>query len=84
MSWADQWQHYVSRFYLGAYMDKVGMGTKLSDDNETLIRTFLIEKAIYELGYELNGRPDWVVIPLRGIYYHMQRYALEKEEKQKK
>jgi maltose alpha-D-glucosyltransferase/alpha-amylase len=84
MSWAEQWQHYVSRFYLGAYMDKVGMGNKLSDENETLIRTFLIEKAIYELGYELNGRPDWVVIPLRGIYYLMQRYALANEEKQKK
>lgn len=84
MSWAEQWQHYVSRFYLGAYMEKVGMGPKLSDENETLIRTFLIEKAIYELGYELNGRPDWVVIPLRGIYYHMQRYALAKEEQAKK
>ena len=84
MSWAEQWQHYVSRFYLGAYMEKVGMGTKLSDENETLIRTFLIEKAIYELGYELNGRPDWVVIPLRGIYYHMQRFSLANEERQKK
>ena len=84
MSWADQWQHYVSRFYLGAYMEKVGMGSKLSDEDETLIRTFLIEKAIYELGYELNGRPDWVVIPLKGIYYHMQRYALAKEQRQGK
>ncbi len=84
MSWADQWQHYVSRFYLGAYMEKVGMGSKLSDENETLIRTFLLEKAIYELGYELNGRPDWVVIPLKGIYYHMQRYLLAKEEKSEK
>ena len=84
MSWAEQWQHYVSRFYLGAYMEKVGMGAKLSDENEILIRTFLIEKAIYELGYELNGRPDWVIIPLKGIYYHMQRYAMANEERLKK
>jgi maltose alpha-D-glucosyltransferase/alpha-amylase len=27
----------------------------------------VLEKAIYELGYELNGRPDWVYIPLKGI-----------------
>jgi maltose alpha-D-glucosyltransferase / alpha-amylase len=80
---AEQWQHYVSRFYLGAYMERMGMGTKLSEDHDILIRTFLIEKAIYELGYELNGRPDWTIIPLRGIFYHVNRYIQEKEEKKK-
>jgi maltose alpha-D-glucosyltransferase/alpha-amylase len=76
---AEQWQHYVSRFYLSAYMEKVGMGKNLSNEDNVLIRTFLIEKAIYELGYELNGRPDWVNIPLRGIYYLVNRYIQEKE-----
>lgn len=80
---AEQWQHYVGRFYLGAYMERIGMGTKLSEDLDILIRTFLIEKAIYELGYELNGRPDWTIIPLRGIYYHVNRYIQEREEKKK-
>ena len=32
-----------------------------------LLQYFLLEKAIYELGYELNGRPDWAIIPLKGI-----------------
>jgi maltose alpha-D-glucosyltransferase/alpha-amylase len=81
---AEQWQHYVSRFYLGAYMERMGMGTDLSEENEILIRTFLIEKAIYELGYELNARPDWTIVPLRGIYYLVNRYIQEKEEKKKK
>jgi maltose alpha-D-glucosyltransferase/alpha-amylase len=80
---AEQWQHYVGRFYLGAYMERIGMGTVLSEENDILIRTFLIEKAIYELGYELNGRPDWTIVPLRGIYYHVMRYIQEKEEKKK-
>lgn len=82
--WAEQWQHYVSRFYLGAYLEKMGRGSKLPYEDDVLIRTYLIEKAIYELGYELNGRPDWVIIPLRGIYYLMNRYAQEKEERKKK
>ena len=65
-------------------MDKMGMGATLSEEIDVLIRSFLIEKAIYELGYELNGRPDWVIIPLRGIYYHINRYIQEKEEKKGK
>jgi maltose alpha-D-glucosyltransferase/alpha-amylase len=32
-----------------------------------MLRAFLLEKAVYELGYELNNRPEWVVIPLKGI-----------------
>jgi maltose alpha-D-glucosyltransferase/alpha-amylase len=83
-SWAEQWQHYVGRFYLGAYMERMGMGTTLTQEDDILIRTFLLEKAIYELGYELNGRPDWTIIPLRGIYYHMKRYQEEKDERKKK
>jgi maltose alpha-D-glucosyltransferase/alpha-amylase len=62
----------------------MGMGKELSKEDEILIRTYLIEKAVYELGYELNSRPDWANIPLRGIYYLMQRYFLAKEEEKKK
>lgn len=82
--WAEQWQHYVSRFYLGSYLERMGMDKELSYEYDVLVRIFLIEKAIYELGYELNGRPDWVNIPLRGIYYLMNRYFMEKEERGKK
>jgi maltose alpha-D-glucosyltransferase/alpha-amylase len=76
-NWAEQWQHYIARFYLGAYMERLGQGTDFTREHEILIRTFLLEKAVYELGYELNGRPDWAIIPLRGIAYHMKRYFME-------
>jgi maltose alpha-D-glucosyltransferase/alpha-amylase len=83
-SWAEQWQHYVGRYYLGAYMERMGMGAVLTPEYDVLLRTFLLEKAIYELGYELNGRPDWTIIPLRGIYYLMKRFQEEKDERKKK
>ena len=74
-AWAEQWHHYVSRFYLGAYLDRMNMDRNLPGNNEVMIRTYLLEKAIYELGYELNSRPDWVIIPLRGIKYLIDQYA---------
>jgi maltose alpha-D-glucosyltransferase/alpha-amylase len=83
-NWAEHWQHYVSRFYLGAYLERMGRSKELSYEDNILVRTFLIEKAIYELGYELNGRPDWVIVPLRGIDYHLRRYQLEKTDQEKK
>ena len=33
----------------------------------SLLSIFELEKAIYELQYELNNRPDWVAIPVAGI-----------------
>jgi hypothetical protein len=31
------------------------------------VRFFILEKALYEIAYELANRPDWVAIPLRGV-----------------
>ena len=45
------------------------------EDVDLMLQIFILEKAIYELNYELNMRPDWVVIPIRGIKYIMDEYA---------
>ena len=37
------------------------------EETQTVLELHLLEKAIYELGYELNNRPTWVGIPLQGI-----------------
>ncbi len=68
--YAEQWFHYMSGFFMKAYLETVkgsGFIPKSKDDLQTLMTTFLLEKAIYELNYEMNNRPNWVVIPLRGI-----------------
>ena len=68
--WAELWYYYVSGTFLKAYLktsENFSFAPKNIDDFEILLETFLLDKAVYELGYELNSRPEWVDIPLRGI-----------------
>jgi maltose alpha-D-glucosyltransferase/alpha-amylase len=34
---------------------------------ERLLEVLLLEKAVYEVGYELGSRPDWAIIPLSSV-----------------
>ncbi|MBI4660412.1 MAG: maltose alpha-D-glucosyltransferase [Verrucomicrobia bacterium] len=68
--WAHFWQLWVSVTYLRTYLSTARHASflpKSEAEVRILLDAFLIEKAIYELGYELNHRPDWVAIPLQGI-----------------
>jgi len=68
--WADLWYLYVSGTFLHAYVHEVADADFVPEDKEDfalLLETFLLEKAVYELGYELNNRPDWLMIPARGV-----------------
>jgi maltose alpha-D-glucosyltransferase / alpha-amylase len=75
----EQWYHYMSGFFMKAYLETVrgsAFVPRHKEDLETLMTTFLLEKAIYELNYELNNRPGWVMIPLRGIKALMKKDAV--------
>ena len=68
--WADAWHKWVSVAYLKEYLEVAGLGNFLPRnpaDLRTLFDIYLLEKAVYELIYELNNRPDWVRIPLQGV-----------------
>ena len=68
--WGERWAQFVSAAFLQSYLQTAGSATFIPDnrdDVETLIEAFLLEKAIYEVGYELNNRPTWAPIPIRGI-----------------
>ena len=68
--WAELWYGYIAGSFLRGYLGAVAGSDLVPTDAETfeaLVRTFLLDKAIYEVGYELNNRPTWLGIPLRGI-----------------
>jgi maltose alpha-D-glucosyltransferase/alpha-amylase len=69
-TWAAFWLIQVTAAYLEAYFETAANHPYISADpaeNKFLLDVFLLQKALYEVAYELNNRPDWVYIPLRGI-----------------
>jgi len=69
-SWSRFWADSVSAVFLKSYLSTAGSASwvpQSQEDLELQLTTMLLEKALYELRYEMNLRPDWVRIPLRGI-----------------
>jgi maltose alpha-D-glucosyltransferase / alpha-amylase len=70
ISWAVQWQNAASAAFLSAYRHAIAADRDLlpaNDQAQALLSAYLLEKALYELLYELNNRPNWLRIPLSGI-----------------
>ena len=70
--WAAFWTAWVSATFLRGYLSVAETGGFLPQDRgqlRTLLSAYLLEKALYEVRYELNNRPDWVTIPLEGILH---------------
>jgi maltose alpha-D-glucosyltransferase/alpha-amylase len=68
--WARAWHRWVSVAYLKTYLEVAADAPFIPaspDELRLLLDVYLIEKAVYELGYELNNRPGWSRIPLQGI-----------------
>ncbi len=69
-AWSRLWYAWVSSIFLRAYLEVANQTPLIpqqGDDFRVLLDAYLLEKALYELGYELNNRPEWVKIPLHGI-----------------
>jgi len=79
---AKRWQTLATRHFLQSYR-KAATGAPFlpADPSEfdALLRIHLLEKAIYELGYELNNRPEWLAIPLEGIETLLAKNPVESE-----
>jgi maltose alpha-D-glucosyltransferase / alpha-amylase len=69
-AWTQFWTTWTSAAFLRAYLAVAAEQPFLPRQNESsqlLLDVYLLEKAMYELRYELNNRPDWARIPLRGM-----------------
>ncbi len=69
--WAHIWQTWASAAFLRGYFETAADASFLPadlDQRDALLRLFMLDKALYELNYELNNRPDWARIPLWGIF----------------
>jgi len=78
---ADLWASYTGAVFLNNYLKTAGEAPYIPKEKaelELMLDLFLLDKAVYELGYELNNRPGWVIIPLKGIRALLK--APEKEE----
>jgi len=68
--WALAWEALARERFLAAYLTKSHEGRFLPQDRDALIALldlFELDKALYEVRYELGHRPDWLRIPLHGI-----------------
>jgi maltose alpha-D-glucosyltransferase/alpha-amylase len=69
---AELWGSWLGREFVRAYTLRLGevaphLLPANPRDTELLLRSWVLEKALYEVRYELNSRPDWAEIPLRAI-----------------
>ncbi len=69
--WARIWQAWSTAAFLRGYFTAAAGALFVpaaTSQRDALLQLFVLDKALYELNYELNNRPDWVRIPLQGIF----------------
>ena len=73
--WVSFWYLWAGGTFLGTYLD-VAQGASFiprsQEHTRVLLDTFLLGKAVYELGYEANNRPEWIKIPIQGVLHLLE------------
>jgi maltose alpha-D-glucosyltransferase / alpha-amylase len=79
-NWAQFWYVCVGATFLKSYLEMSAAAPflpKSLDDMRVLLDISMLDKSFYELGYELNNRPAWIKIPLKGILYMLESHHNE-------
>ncbi len=78
----DGWREHSVAAFLAAYRQSLGdarLWPRSLDDADRLLDFFLLEKAFYEIEYELAHRPDWLRVPLAGTWRILTRSEVTPE-----
>ena len=76
-AWAGAWYKWVGASFLREYLHAMGESPivpRRQDELSKLLSVLVLEKAVYEVDYELNNRPDWLRIPLRGVIQEIKHH----------
>jgi maltose alpha-D-glucosyltransferase/alpha-amylase len=76
--WARFWRQWMSASFLGGYLEPSrAAGLVPADDAQLrkLLDALCLDKAVYEIGYELDHRPEWLRIPIRGIRERLEDHG---------
>ncbi len=76
--WSRAWYLWVSATFMHSYYELMSDTPVLparAEDVEVMLNGYLLQKALYEVKYEMNNRPDWLHVPVRGIMQLLESTA---------
>jgi maltose alpha-D-glucosyltransferase/alpha-amylase len=82
--WADAWYERVASAYASGYLEQMastGLVPSSSDRLAVFLQILILEKALREIDLELTHRPEWLVVPLRGVVRFLEANANKAELK---
>ncbi len=80
----ESWTVWTAALFAKSYLETCGQAPFLPTDRSqtaALLDAFRLDKAVYELGYEINNRPTWVHIPLIGIARILRQHGQRLQER---
>jgi maltose alpha-D-glucosyltransferase/alpha-amylase len=76
--WAAFWQYWISVRFVQSYLTTAAGASFLPPERRELtilLEAFVLDKALYELHYELNNRFDWVRLPLQSALRLLETHS---------